>query len=292
MDWIQRMNAALDYIEENLAGEIYMGVAASKACCSEYHFTRYFSFVCNLPLNEYIRRRRLTMAGFALQNSAEKIIDIANRFGYDSPNSFTRAFQAMHGVTPSQAKIAGVELKSFARISFLIAIKGDTPLNYRIIEKGPFTVFGKSVMTSVLGEKCYADIPVFWDRCEADRTTNRIVEAGHGDANTLLSGAVLDIDDNGAMKYMICMDLPDGGVSDEFETIAVPACTWAVFPIVFDRPEDHIQSIWKRIYPEWFPYSGYELDAGPRLERYYRRQDGKMVGEVWVPVVKTNRCEN
>ena len=288
INWLDRMNAALDYIEENLAGEIDMSVAASRACCSQYHFTRFFSFVANLPLSEYIRRRRLTLAGFELKNGDAKIIELAHKYGYDSPNSFTRAFQAMHGVTPSQARIAGVELKSFARISFLITIKGDAPLKYRIVEEEAFTLFGVSLPTTVTGERCYTDIPVFWGKCENDRTTNRIVEAGQGDSETLLSGAAFDIDENGSMKYMICMDLPEGGAPTGFETLDVPARTWAVFPVVCAGPEDTIQSIWKRIYPEWFPYSGYEMDTGPQLERY-DRIDGKFTAEVWIPVVKKVR---
>ncbi len=284
MYWLDRMNAALDYIEENLGGYIDLKLVANKACCSEFHFTRMFSFITSIPLNEYIRRRRLTLAGFELLNSDVKVIDLALKYGYDSPNSFTRAFQTVHGVTPSAARIPGVELKSFSRISFIISIKGDTGLNFRIVEEGTLKVFGKSLTTSLT--EAYETIPAFWDKCEKDRITNKIVEAGHGNKKTLLKSVLSDMDD-GMMKYMICLDMPEDEVSDEFETTIIPARIWAVFPLVVEKQgKDSIISIWERIFPEWFPNSGYELDTGPRQERCYWRDDGKMIVEAWVPVVK------
>jgi len=283
MDWLDRMNSALDYIEANLTGHIEMSTAARGACCSEYHFSRMFAFITGVPLSEYIRRRRLTLAGFELKNSDVKIIDLATKYGYDSPNSFTRAFQVLHGVTPSEARKPGVGLLSFSRLSFTISIRGDVSMNYRIVNEGEATLFGISLTTK--GSEAYETVPAFWDECEEKRITNRIVEAARGDEKVLLKSVAWDTDD-GMMKYLICLDLPQWGVSDEFEVVTVPARTWAVFPLVIERPgEQSIISIWKRIFPEWFPNSGYEMDSGPRQERCYRREDGLMVVEAWVPVV-------
>lgn len=285
MDWLNRMNSAINYIEANLTGVIEMGEVARRACCSEYHFTRMFSFITDIPLNEYIRRRKLTLAGFELKNSNIMIIELANKYGYDSPNSFTRAFQKMHGVTPSEARAPGVELKSFAPISLLITIKGAEGLNYRIVEEDSSTVFGVSHTTKI--PEAYETIPKFIDKCEEERITNKIVEAGHGDEKTWLKSVLYDLYD-GMFKYMLCLDMPDDGVSDEFEIVTIPQKTWAVFPMVIEKPEDSIISIWKRIFSEWFPNSGYELDCGPRQERCYLREDGKLVVEAWVPVIKSN----
>ena len=285
MDWLDRINAAIDYIEANLAGEIDIGIAARGACCSEYHFSRMFGFITGIPLSEYIRRRRLTLAGFELKNSDEKIIDIAGKYGYDSPNSFTRAFAALHGTTPSQARKPGVELKSFARISFIISIRGDVSMDYRIVNEGAWIAFGKALTTK--GSESYETVPAFIDECEEKRITNRIVKAGHGDERTLLRSVVWDTDEKGILKYMLCLPMPEGGVAAEFEQYEIPARTWAVFPLVIERPgEDSIISVWQRIFPEWFPNSGYEMDSGPRQERCLWREDGKMVVEAWVPVVK------
>jgi AraC family transcriptional regulator len=243
------MNTALDYIEENLCGKIDMRLVAQKACCSEYHFTRFFSFIAGLPLSAYIRDRRMTLAGFALKNSNAKIVDIANMYGYDSPNSFSRAFIALHGVTPSEARNPGIPLKSFSRITFIISVKGDKELDYRIVEEGAHVVFGKAFVTNAAN--AYETIPAYWDSCEQNRTTNRIVEAGHGDEKTLLSAVYHSVDGaDELLKYMICLEMPEGGVSDAFEIMTIPARKWAVFPLVINKPGDSIVSIWKRIYPE------------------------------------------
>lgn len=104
MDWLKQMNDALAYLEENLDGEIDLSVAAQKACCSVYHFQRIFSYMAEVPLSEYIRKRRLSCAAFDLQNTGDKVIDIALKYGYDSPTAFTRAFQSLHGIAPNAAR--------------------------------------------------------------------------------------------------------------------------------------------------------------------------------------------
>lgn len=290
MDWLDRMNAAMDYIEANLAGKIDMSVAARGACCSEYHFTRMFSFVVGVPISEYIRRRRLSLAGFELKHSGARVIDLALKYGYDSPNSFARAFQAMHGVTPTMAREPGTRLESFARISFTITIRGETSMKYHIVEKGPFTLFGVSAEMSVVDGACYLDIPLFWQRNEACGKTLEIARAAGYDERSLLCSAMYDHNPNGTFRYMIAADAPETGAPKGFERLAVPAHTWAVFT----TPEGGditaaIQDIWKRIHPEWFPSSGYEHADGPDQERYVRVGDDTYYGEAWVPIVKAEK---
>jgi len=291
MTWLDRMNAALDYIEANLAGVIEMDVAARGACCSAYHFTRMFSFIVGVPISEYIRRRRLTLAGFELRHSDARIIDLAVKYGYDSASSFARAFQSMHGVPPSAAREPGIQLRSFSRIAFSITIKGETSMKYHIVEKGPFAVFGTSTVVSVMDGACFRDIPAFWERSEADGTTLRIARAAGYDPQELLCSAMYDHDPNGTFRYMIAADVPAGGAPDGFERLDVPSHIWAVFST--EEGEDiteAIHDIWKRIHPEWFPTSGYEHADGPDLERYRRVGDNKFVGEAWVPIVKMARA--
>jgi AraC family transcriptional regulator len=278
------MNAAIDYIETNLTGDIDMSIAASKACCSEYHFTRFFSFITDMSLSEYIRCRRLTLAGFMLQESAVKVIEIANMFGYNSPNSFTRAFQAMHGVTPSDARRLNIELKALERRYFTLGEKAQAALDFQIVTEGDHRVFGSSFITK--RNDAYETVPAFWVKCNEKGITHNIVKAGCGNEKTLLSTIIDDVNDDSMMRYMICLDVPEGGVPDAYETAVVPARTWVVFPLVIEKPGDTIISVWKRIHREWFPNSGYEQDTGPRQERCYWREDGKMVVEAWVPVIK------
>lgn len=132
MEWMTRMNAALHYIESHLTEEISYAEAAKKACCPAQHFQRMFAFVTDVPLSEYIRRRRLTLAAFELQHSTSKVIDIALKFGYESPEAFARAFQQLHGTTPTKARNIGTTLKAYPRITFQFVLKGAAEMNYRM----------------------------------------------------------------------------------------------------------------------------------------------------------------
>ena len=132
MDWITGMQKAIDYIEENLTEEIDYEKVAAKSFSSSYHFQRVFSILCGYTLGEYIRLRRLTLAGAELTKGKEKVIDIALKYGYDSPDSFAKAFQKFHGITPSQARADGSKLKSFSRLSIKISLEGGTIMNYRM----------------------------------------------------------------------------------------------------------------------------------------------------------------
>ena len=124
MELIKGMNQALQYIEEHLSEEIDRREVARIALCSEYHFNRMFSFLAGISLTEYIRKRRLTLAVFDLENSSLRIIDIAVKYGYSSPDSFTRAFHRFHGISPSEARIKGSTLKAYPRMSFQLTVKG------------------------------------------------------------------------------------------------------------------------------------------------------------------------
>lgn len=297
MDWLQRMNGAIDYIEKHLMEDIDYGEAARVACCSSYHFQRMFSFITDVPLSEYVRRRRLTLAAFELQNTSARVLDIALKYGYDSPYSFTRAFQSLHGVNPSCARDPGVRLKAFPRMSFHISIKGDAAMNYRIEEKGPFSVFGiEEVFTTENGENLKA-LPAFWLKAIQDGTLDRIIRASGMKWDTSSSrgitpvNAVMCYRDTGSntFPYMLCAWTPEGGVPEGFDSAEIPALTWAVFTTeehTEDKTTEILQALWKRIYSEWFPTAGYEQVGGPEFELYGVAESGNAYCEVWIPVVK------
>lgn len=121
MDWISGIQRAIDYIESHLTDEIDFEAAAREAYSSSFHFQRVFSILCGFTLGEYVRMRRLSMAASDIVNTDEKIIEIAMKYGYDSPESFTRAFTRFHGVTPSEAK-RGAVIKSFSRMSVKLSL--------------------------------------------------------------------------------------------------------------------------------------------------------------------------
>ena len=122
MEWLKRLGAAIDYIEENLDKEISYDEAAHIACCSTYYFQRIFSYVSGVWLSEYIRRRKMTQAAFELQRTDNKVIDVAHKYGYSSPTSFNRAFQSVHGIAPIAAKSIGCTLCAYPSIQFSIKV--------------------------------------------------------------------------------------------------------------------------------------------------------------------------
>ena len=140
--WIEGMQASIDYIEENLTEPLEIGAVAGTAGLSPFYYQRIFGALCGMTVGEYIRARRMTLAARELAGTDLKVIDAAMQYGYDSPDSFARAFQRFHGITPSAAKEPGAQLKSFAPLHIKISLEGGIMLDYRISEKAPFTVIG------------------------------------------------------------------------------------------------------------------------------------------------------
>ncbi|MEW9700404.1 effector binding domain-containing protein [Paenibacillus sp. SI8] len=300
MDWLKRMNGALAYIEDNLTGEIDFNTVAGIACCSVYHFQRMFSFMVDIPLSEYIRRRRLTLAAFDLQQSGIKVIDLALKYGYDSPEAFTRAFQRMHGVPPTLSRQMGISLKSYPRLSFHITIRGAEEMNYKIIEKDAFSVFGMEQIFSTENGENLKGIPEMWNKFQSDGTIERIGKAT-GRVWTDSSRGIMPVsgvmcyreDETGSCSfpYMICGFTPESGLKtrEEYQVVDIPKLTWAVFTTETYSPDQtvaQIQNLWKRIYTEWFPMSSYEPLSGPQFEMYGIAESGLSYCEVWIPVMQ------
>lgn len=293
MDWLGRMNGALNFIEEHLEDEIDYEEVARIACCSVYHFQRMFSFITDIPLSEYIRRRRLTLAAFELQNSDVKVIDLALKYRYDSPVSFARAFQNQHGAAPSLARDKGVRLKAYPRISFHITIKGDVAMDYRIIEKEAFTVYGiEEVFTTENGENLKA-IPDFWLQAMKDGRMDRLARSTDFDGISGLApvNAICDYRATGGstFPYMLFAFKADKSNTDGYRVLEVPAATWAVFKSREHTAEETapvIQDMIKRIYTDWLPTAKYEKVNGFELELYYGSpESGKCYCETWIRVV-------
>lgn len=284
MEWIDKMNAALDYIEENLSGTIDNELIAKKACCSSYNFQRMFSFIADVSLAEYIRRRRLTQAGFDLQKTGSKVLDISLKYGYDSPGSFTRAFQNLHGLTPAEAKKKGTVLKSYPKISFKITIKGVEEMKYRIEEQNKFRLAGvMKAITTINGEN-FKLIPQIWKDAWSDGTNKKIDSLGIK-SNPECYGVCCNFRKD-EFDYMIAVEsnieLPEG-----FAELIIPKLTWVKFECRGKLPESQ-QNVWKRIFTEWFPTSGYEHDNGPEIE-WYSNEDvnsDTYLSEIWIPIKK------
>ncbi|MGF9826998.1 AraC family transcriptional regulator [Brevibacillus agri] len=289
MDLLQKLNEALDYIEEHLAGEIDFKEVARVACCSEYHFKRMFSSLAGIPLSEYIRRRRITLAAFDLKDSKLKVIDIAVKYGYNSPDSFARAFAQMHGVTPSEARASGQSLKAYPRMTFHLSIKGGSAMNYRMEEKEAFRIVGLKKRVPLIYNGVNPEIAAMWASLDAEKirllkSLSNVEPLGMLSASTNFSDGRLD---NGELDHYIgvatTLDCPESLA----KKLEVPASTWAVFEAVGPFP-DTLQDVWGRIYSEWFLSSGYELAEGPEMLWNADKDTTSPTfrSEIWIPVVK------
>lgn len=285
MEWLERLNTAVDYIENNLEGKIQYDEAAKIACCSTYHFQRMFSYVAGVPLSEYIRRRRMTAAAFALQQSDVKVIDLALRYGYDSPTAFNRAFQSVHGVPPTAAKEAGVTLHTYPRISFHITIKGDANMEYRIENKEAFRIVGLKTPMDKDVEKNFQQIPKFWLEVSQSGATQKLFPLITGEPGGLLGVSACGSEEEWEYYIAVISNKPLPGDNPKLCEYTVPACTWAVFPGTGAMP-NAIQETEKRVVTEWLPTSGYEYANAPDIEVYLNSDPQHTEYEVWVPIVK------
>lgn len=279
MEWIDRLNRAMDYVERHLEGPDWQE-AAGIACCSPYHFQRMFALLSGVSLSEYVRRRKMSRAAADLQ-SGERILDVALKYGYSSPTAFNRAFQAVHGLPPSQAKKPGVGLKSYPPLRFAITVQGVEEMEYRIETKDAFRIVGVSAPLGQDMEENFRNVPQLWGRAAVDGTIPRLAALMDGQPRGLL-GVCGGSDDP---RYFIAAASSAPAV-DGLEEYTVPALTWAVFPGGGDSAEA-VQRLQRRVVTEWLPTSGYEYAEGPDLEVYLDPECAKF--EVWIPVVKAKQ---
>ena len=237
MEWIERLNDAIDY--EQL-GQI--------ACCSSYHFQRMFTYMAGISLSEYIRRRKMSLAAVDLQGKSMKIIDVAGKYGYNSPTAFNRAFQSVHGIAPSAVKNGGVSVKSFPPI----LVKGVEEMNYRIETKDAFRIVGVSVPLHKDIEKNFTVIPPKWQEISMNGTLQKLI--GMMDTPPMGVLGISTCNETEPWRYYIAVSTSQA--KNDLEEYIVPAATWAIFS--GEGTNQSIQELERRIVTEWLPTSGYE----------------------------------
>jgi AraC family transcriptional regulator len=292
MSFLSDFENVLDYIEDNLTSEIDIEVIAQKMKCTTYHFQRMFSFLTNVPLSEYIRKRKMTMAAFELQNANVKVIDIAIKYGYDSHSSFTRAFQSVQGITPSKSRMDGVCLTTYPKISFIFKIKGDSAMKYQVIKMKPQQLFGLNPL-QIDGWETQPFLD-YADSVIEDGTHDAInIAAGFpGNAIKMIQTNTWDVskihllyaihffDETGKKHIMYGWEYPQGGVEKQFTVINVPESMWVVITDRLDGERDSIKKCYEDLYMNWFPSSGYNQAPNlPIIEKYNLEKS-----ELWIPI--------
>ncbi len=299
MDWISGIQRAVDYIEEHLSDELDYEAIARQSCSSPFHFQRVFSILCGYTLGEYIRARRLSVAGARLAAGDEKVIDVALDYGYDSPDSFAKAFRAFHGINPSQARGNGTMLKSFSRLNIQVVLKGGSVMNYRIEKKPAMRLTGfKRRFTGDPNDKGLQDHSF---ACST-RLEQYVLEGM--DRNSGLMYNVLTNFGPDGYDYYIAYKLSQwaldnlevelGEFAKRYEHLDIPEGLYVVcetekcaFPI------ELADGLRRQIISEWLPSSGCVLRDAPEINVIhwpYEEGNEELANahyvEIWLPVNK------
>ena len=298
MDWITGIQNAINYIEDHITEELDYEVIARESASSSFHFQRVFGILCGFTLGEYIRRRRLSLAGAELAAGKGKVIDVALRYGYDTPESFARAFQKFHGNTPSQARIRDVKLKSFSCLSVLVSLEGGSTMNYKIVEKSELLLYGyKRHFTGTPMERNLQDHHF---ACET-RLRQAVLQYMAHDADTTYN-VISGFDDEGydffISSYLgredrVCFaDTMGEEIAGWFEQIIIPAGTYMVCETERCKyPANDADGLYRNAVTQWLPSLGYELAEGPEVEVlhwFYKEGDEALNSsrylELWLPI--------
>ncbi|MDP5272938.1 AraC family transcriptional regulator [Chengkuizengella axinellae] len=286
MNMLQSMNECIDYIEDHINQNIDLTILARKSLSSKFHFQRMFHMLTGYTVAEYIRNRRLTLAAQELANTNSKVIDIAIKYGYETPESFSKAFRKMHGIPPSQVKESNVSLVAFPRITFHISLKGEKQMNYQMKKKDRFIMIGRGIKVPLLKEESRKRTLNFREEMEQSGAAKRLLSITGEKA---LLGVIMDIDhESEDFTYFVGSKMNDNNIQINDEQKVIPAASWAVFDCIGTSPEE-ISETWDRIYTEWFPSTGYEQLAGvPEIELIPMSDtiDTNDQCEIWIPIKK------
>ncbi|MDQ0272477.1 AraC family transcriptional regulator [Cytobacillus purgationiresistens] len=286
MAWLQFIQTAIDYMEEHLLEDLDIEEVAKQAGSSSYHFQRTFALLTDCSVSEYLRRRRLSLAAKELSETNERIIDIAYKYGYDTPEAFSKAFRRQHDMTPTEARKFRGRQQFFERLVIQVTLKGAEPVKFNVVEKGKFNVIGMKRNYSLENGENLLEIPKLWNEVNSNGTIDKLCRFNNGHIKGVLGVCVDQGPDlqEGKIDYWIAVETTDGR-GGEFQTLEIPASKWVVFEVKGPMPEA-MQTTWKKIFSEWFPTSGYEHAGTPEMEVY--PEDGsdtsEFYSEIWIPV--------
>ena len=295
MEWIASMQRALTYIEAHILEDINYEDVAKQVYISSYDFHRAFSFLTGMTANAYIRSRRLSMAGLDLVESDAKITDIALKYGYDTPESFTKAFTRFHGIAPKYARDGSAKLVLFNPLVIKLTVEGGKSMDYKIVQtkEQKFIAAAKSFRNEIINDEENHEIPDFWKECGAKKMTDRLCGLRPDGKRDLYGLCTPTEETSGTFDYGIGV-LVDEETADfdltEMEKAGyriwdVKAGTYVVFECIGENG-DCIGETWERFFKEFLPQMGYEMRSETDYEVYFEKKKSGVFCELWVPVVK------
>ncbi|WP_327707335.1 AraC family transcriptional regulator [Streptomyces decoyicus] len=285
---LERLNQAMEHIECHLDQRIEVADMARQVLMSEYHFRRLFSALAGIPLSEYIRRRRLTLAGAEVLAGERTLLEVAVRYGYTSGEAFARAFRVMHGVGPGEARRTGASLKSQPRMSFRLIVEGNSSMQYKVVEKDEFRVVGRKARVPLVHEGVNPAIAAFI-RGIGQETLQRLESLSDQEPEGIIS---VSDDLDGSRAEGTELDYYHGvvtraAVPEDMDALTVPAGTWAVFESSGPFPQT-LQYLWRDVFTQWFPSNPYQSRPGPEILRTRLSPDATQAdAELWIPVERT-----
>ncbi|GAA1465576.1 AraC family transcriptional regulator [Nocardiopsis exhalans] len=288
---LDRLNEALERVERDLDTPVDVAAMARTTLTSEYHFRRMFSVLSGMSISEYVRRRRLTLAGAEVIEGRDTLLDIAVRYGYGSAEAFGRAFRAMHGISPGEARGSGAALNSQSRLAFRLTVEGNTTMRYRIVEKDAFHLIGPKARVPLVHEGVNEPMVEFVKGIP-DSAYERIEELSDQEPRGGVSVTVThdpDRREGSDVDYYVAAATSETEAPEGMEALEVPAGTWVVFPFQKYAFPEAIQRIWVYAGAEWFPSNpAYQHKHGPELLSVeYDEQDQNLAsGELWLPAEK------
>ena len=301
MDWISGMQKSIDYMEDHILEDMDYEVIAAQSFSSCYHFQRVFNIVFGMSVGEYLRRRRLSLAGAELASGNIKVIDAALKYGYESPDSFAKAFQKFHGILPSQVKGKSSSIKSFTKLQLKVSINGGVSMNYRIEEKPELILTGfRARFTGEPYDENRVDQEAKTFTSTRGKQWILMGASGNSDCYTFTRNS-----DSEGYDYYICYELDKWerenlynkevtGVEffDDlgFENIVIPQATYVVFETKdIDKPIDDYEKLIRQridIVTEWMPSLGFELADAQELVVYHWTPKSERCVQIWLPIKK------
>lgn len=295
---LERLNEAMEYIESHLGERIEVADLARTATTSEYHFRRMFSALAGVPLAEYIRRRRMTVAGAEVLGHPDRtLLEVAVRYGYDTGEGFARAFRAVHGIGPGEARRTGAVLRSQQRLTFRLVVEGSSAMNYRLVEKGEFRVVGRRARVPLIHEGPNPAIAEFIRSIGREELERIAALSGQEPAG--LVGVSDQLDPSRAegteLDYyhgvVTGPEPSDEGAEEGLDSLPVPAGAWAVFTNDGEFPQA-LQYLWRDVFTQWFPSNPYASRPGPEILSVRLYEEGRRAAaELWIPVERVERLE-